>query len=195
MGKEPAMSVFSSKTITLPDGAEVLLRSPRVDEAGQLLEYLDVVRRETNGILYSPEDTIPSLEEETDWVRGKRDCQVGTHIAAEVDGVIVGLAGIDQPKFARQHHIGSVGISIRSVWCDRGLGTRMMRELVEYARHEPALEILTLNVLSTNPRAHAVYRKVGFKDDGRLPGRIKLNGAYVDLCEMSLCVNEKSAAS
>jgi RimJ/RimL family protein N-acetyltransferase len=189
------MSVFGNKTITLADGARVLLRSPEVDEAGQLLEYLDAVRRETNGILYSPEDTIPSLEEETAWVRGKRDCKVGTHIAADVDGTIVGLAGIDQPKFARQHHIGSVGISIRKAWCDRGLGTLIMRELIEYARREPALEILTLNVLSTNPRAHAVYRKVGFKDDGRLPGRIKLNGEYVDLCEMSLCVNEMGAAS
>ena len=189
------MSLFDNKTITLADGVQVLLRSPEVDEAPELLAYLDAVRRETNGILFSPEDMIPSLEEETAWVRGKRDCMVGIHIAADVDGVIVGLAGIDQPKFARQHHIGSVGISIRKAWCDRGLGTRMMRELIEYARREPALEMLTLNVLSTNPRAHAVYRKVGFKDDGRLPGRIKLNGEYVDLCEMSLCVNATSAAS
>lgn len=189
------MSVFNPKTITLRDDAEVLLRSPEVDEASKLLKYLDAVRKETNGILCSPEDTIPSLEEEKAWVRGKRACTVGTHIAADVDGTIVGLAGIDQPKFVRQHHIGSVGISIRKAWCDRGLGTRMMRELIEYARREPALEILTLNVLSTNTRAHAVYRKVGFKDDGRLPGRIKLNGEYVDLCEMSLPVNEKSATS
>ena len=189
------MSLFPPKTVTLRDGAKLLLRSPEVEEARQLLNYLDTVRHETDGILYAPEDVLPTLEQERNWIRDKRDCQVGVHIAAEADGQVVALAGIDQPSFTRQKHLGSAGISIMKRWCDRGLGSYLMQELVDYACAESELQLLTLTVLSTNHRAQAVYKKVGFAEDGRAPNRIKIDGRMIDLISMSRWVSDKKGTT
>ena len=185
------MSVIKHKTVKLPDGAEVLLRSPVVDEAGQLLKYLDAVRRETNGIMYSPEDTIPTLAEERQWVLGHVENDRAVNIAAVADDQIIAMADVGALRFKRQQHLGGVGISIRKAWCDRGLGTLMMRELIDWSRTCPGIEMLTLCVFSNNPRAQAVYRKVGFIEDGRLPRRAKVNGEYIDIIEMSLRLDEQ----
>ncbi len=187
------MSLFENKTIVLPDGAEVLLRSPRVEEATQLLVYLDAVRSETNGIMYSPADRLPSLEEERQWVRGHTGNDDAVHVAAEVGGEIVALAGVDPTRFTRQSHLAGVGISIREKWCSRGLGSILMRELIEWSRERPGLKMLTLCVFANNPRAQAVYRKVGFREDGRLPRRAKVNDDYVDIIEMSLWLEDGEA--
>jgi RimJ/RimL family protein N-acetyltransferase len=184
------MSVFIPKTVTLCDGAEVLLRSPDESEAQCLLEYLDAVRRESDGIMFDPADDLPSLDEERAWVRRNIESDGGVHVAAVVEGQIIALAGIDQARFVRQHHSAGVGISIRGAWCDRGLGTVLMRELVGWAQEHPKIEQLTLCVFDTNPRAHAVYQKVGFREDGRLPRRAKVKGQYIDLIEMSLWIAE-----
>lgn len=180
------MSLYENKTIVLPDGAEVLLRSPEVSEAAQLLEYLDAVRCESQGIMFDAADDLFSLEEERQWVRKSNESDGEVHVAAVVDDQIIALAGIDRPKFVRQRHIAGLGISIRDKWCDRGLGTLLMRELVGWVREQPELELLTLCVFDNNPRAQAVYRKVGFAEDGRLSKRAKVNGEYIDLIEMSL---------
>jgi RimJ/RimL family protein N-acetyltransferase len=189
------MSLFTPKTVTLPDGAEVLLRSPQESEAQGLLDYLDAVRRESDGIMFDPADDLPSLAEERAWVRRNIESNGGVHVAAVVEGQIVGLAGIDRAKFVRQRHSAGVGISIRDSWCGRGLGTVIMGELVVWAREHPEIEQLTLCVFDTNPRAQAVYQKVGFLEDGRLPHRAIVNGRHIDLVEMSLWLNEAEILS
>jgi RimJ/RimL family protein N-acetyltransferase len=189
------VSVFAAKPITLPDGAEVLLRSPDESEAQRLLDYLDAVRRESDGIMFDPADDLPSIEEERQWVRGNLESDGGVHVAAVIENQIAALAGIYPMKFVRQRHSAGIGISIRKRWCGRGLGTVLMRELVGWACEHRGLEQLTLCVFDTNPCAQAVYRKVGFREDGRLPRRAKIHGQYIDLVEMSLWLNEAEALS
>lgn len=56
------MSLFDNKTITLPDGAFVTLRSPELDDAPALIEYLDAVRRETPFLMWGSDDELPDTE-------------------------------------------------------------------------------------------------------------------------------------
>lgn len=188
------MSVIPRKTVVLRDGAEVVLRSPREDEAQALIDYLKVVRAETDGIMSDPLDTLPTLEEERQWILKSNRNDAGIHLAAEADGEVIALGGIDQPGFVRQQHIGSLGISIRQQWCDRGLGTIIMQSMIDWARQNSTLELVTLTVFADNPRAQAVYRKIGFQIDGLLPRRAKVDGKYRDMIVMSLWLNETAVA-
>lgn len=189
------MSIFQPKSIVLGDGAELTLRSPSPAEAGELLDYLDAVRRESDGILFSPEDPLMSEQGERDWVRDHRADPRAVLLAAVAGDEFVALCGVHPTRFARQRHTAGVGISVRSAWCGRGLGTRLMRELIGWAETNTELEQLTLNVFETNPRARALYRKVGFVEDGRLPRRVKIDGAYVGIVEMSRWLDRARVAS
>jgi len=189
------MSVFTPKSVSLKDGSAVLLRSPREDEAQALIDYLKAVRAETDGIMSDPDDQLPTLEEERQWVHTGNQSDHGLHLLAEHEGQVIALSDILQPKFTRQRHMAGLGISIRSLWCDRGLGSLMINELVSWARSNSELEMLTLSVFADNPRAQAVYRKVGFQDDGLLPRRAKVDGKYRDMIVMSLWLKEAAVAS
>lgn len=47
----------------------------------------------------------------------------------------------------------------------QGLGVQMLQKAVEYAFLVLGMQKVTLCVYDCNPRAHACYRKVGFRDD------------------------------
>jgi [ribosomal protein S5]-alanine N-acetyltransferase len=98
----------------------------------------------------------------------------------------VGLYKID-------HRIGSAEFAIllgdRSRW-GKGLGTACTAFAVEYAFTSLNLRRVYLEVLATNPRAVAVYKKLGFKEEGRLREHQYKNGAHVDVLVMGLLRSE-----
>lgn len=179
------MSVFSPKTLTLSDGETVSLRSPEEDDAPRMIDYLDAMRRETTGVLFAPEDELPTVEWERDWVKMRRE-ETGVMIMTEdAGGDIVSLCNVDVGDRSRTAHRGDLGISLRAAWCDRGLGTQLMHELIAWSEAAAGIDLLTLCVYADNPRAIRVYEKVGFVREGRRRWHIKRDGAYVDQIEMS----------
>ncbi len=189
------MSVFTPKTVALEDGSEVLLRSPRVADAQALLDYLVEVRRETDGIMQDPEDSMPSKEDEQRLIDKVNESDSSLILLAEIEDQIIAWADIIQPRFVRQQHMAVLGISIRNRWHGRGLGGLMSRELIDWARSHPGLDLLTLSVFADNNRAIGLYRKVGFQHDGLLPRRAKVNGKYRDMVVMSLGLDGAEVSS
>ncbi|MEM6553643.1 MAG: GNAT family protein [Planctomycetota bacterium] len=179
------MAEFTPKTITLDDGAAVELRSPREDDAEALLAYIDAVRHETDGICLSVGDDLMDLDGERQWVRKVRDDPRGMQVMALVDGEPIALSGLHGNKMVKLRHRTGLGISIRAVWCDRGLGSRLMAELIGWAEAQPELTVVQLSVHSNNPRAIRVYEKLGFAEEGRRRRSICIRGTYVDEVMMS----------
>lgn len=184
------MGMFEAKTVTLRDGATVFLRPTVMEDAELLLAYLDAVRREGTFIGWSPADPLPTLEEERTLVRKRIDAPVGCCIVAEADGSIVGLADVSpRAGLRRLCHCGRLGISLRAVWCDRGLGSIMVGELMAWARAEPRIHVVQLGVFAHNARAIAVYRKHGFVADGICRRAVRFeDGRYGDEALMSCWV-------
>jgi RimJ/RimL family protein N-acetyltransferase len=46
------------------------------------------------------------------------------------------------------------------------------------------IEILYLEVFSSNSRAHHVYEKLGYRETGIIPKGAKRNGEYIDMIQM-----------
>lgn len=185
------MSVFELKTLNLRDGAKVFLRSPEEDDAEKLLAYLDVVRRETPFLMFGPEDDLPSVAWERNWIKERRDDRGGVQIMAfNAMGKVLGLCGIDVSRFDCSKHRGELGISVCAQWCGRGLGGALMDELIAWATAKPGLEVLMLSVMEENDRAIRVYERSGFVAGGRSRWSIRRGGKYVDEIIMSRWVGE-----
>ena len=75
-------------------------------------------------------------------------------------------------------HRGVLGICIRKQFRSRGVGTALMREVLEKCRGK--FEIVELSVLATNPRAFELYKRFGFEEIGVLPRAVKRSGIYID---------------
>ena len=185
--------VFEEKMAVLGDGSAVVLRSPREEDAEGLLAYLDLVRHETGGIMFAPEDDLPTLEFERKWIRGNRESAGGVQVTAFADGCIVASCNLTPTKFYRQRHAAGLGISVLKAWHGRGLGTLLMRELIEWPQDHDDLELLHLTVFADNPAAIHVYEKVGFVHDGLQRRRVKRDsGDYADVVSMSLWLADVS---
>jgi RimJ/RimL family protein N-acetyltransferase len=127
-------------------------------------------------------DERKTREEEVDWLSGiiaRMEKGKLIPVVAEVDGKAVGSAEIGRGGFRCESHLGTLGIIIRSGYRDMGIGTELMKVLLEQARIM-GLKIVTLSAFSTNGRAIHVYEKVGFVETGRIPHGLYKNGSYID---------------
>ncbi|MHA1673853.1 MAG: GNAT family N-acetyltransferase, partial [Promethearchaeota archaeon] len=58
-------------------------------------------------------------------------------------------------------YIGAIAVS--DAFRSKGIGTQLLTAVEKYAK-ENGFNFITLEVINTNPRAHALYKKFGFKD-------------------------------
>ena len=73
--------LFPEKTITLKNGKTAILRSPKPEEAAEMLEYLRDVSGETHFVLREVEECTETLEQETAFL-GLKEQMDGEHPGA-----------------------------------------------------------------------------------------------------------------
>jgi RimJ/RimL family protein N-acetyltransferase len=71
----------------------------------------------------------------------------------------------------------------------RGVGTALVDAMLAWARAHPRIQKVCLGVFSTNTVALALYRSLGFEEEGRGRRAFRLGPTtYVDDVEMGLFV-------
>lgn len=106
-------------------------------------------------------------------------------LVAEVDGVVVGNAGLHSAGRARRRHAASVGMSVRDDWQGRGVGSALMTRVVDLADNWFDYRRLELTVYVDNAAALALYRRFGFEIEGTLREYAFRDGAFVDVYTMA----------
>jgi ribosomal protein S18 acetylase RimI-like enzyme len=84
------------------------------------------------------------------------------------------------PRLKVRHIAHVVGMMLHPDARGRGLGRALLERCLELLRGVPDVELVTLNVTSTNAAAVALYRGAGFERYGRLLHAIKLGEIYHD---------------
>ena len=107
-------------------------------------------------------------------------------LVAEVEGDVVGNAGLhSMGRSARRRHAGYIGMSVRDDWHGKGVGTALMRAIVDLADNWIGYRRLELTVYTDNAAALALYRKFGFDIEGTLRDYSYRDGRYVDAYTMA----------
>ena len=179
-----AMSSIKPRMFRAKDGREVVLRSIKWEDLDDCLEFINSLVEEGADILV---DKKGSREEEADWL-GKRLARAVKgeiiELVAEVDGKMVANSEVEK-RSGFMSHVGYLGIGIKSSYRGIGIGTQIMQALIEESK-KAGLKVLVLDAFATNKTAHALYRKMGFQDAGRIPKAICKNGKYIDVIRMAL---------
>jgi putative acetyltransferase len=105
-------------------------------------------------------------------------------LVAEIEGLIVGSAGMHR-QAGRRAHVALLGMMVAPSWHGKGVGSALMEALIDVADRWLDLKRLELHVYADNARAVALYRKFGFEIEGRLRGYAFKDGAYVDSLAMA----------
>ena len=160
------------------DGQKVVLRTPKWEDLDDLLELVNSLVDEKAEIARTEKY---SREEEIDWLsKALSRLEKGEtfYLVGEVGGKIVAVSEISK-RGGYEKHVGVIGIAIRNGFRDLGIGTEIMKTLVEQAQ-KIGLKVLTLSAFATNKPAIHVYEKVGFAQTGTIPKKHFKEGKYVD---------------
>ena len=161
------------KTIKLKDGRECILRNGEGCDGQAALDNFILTHEQTDYLLSYPDEETMTAEQEGRFLQRKTDNEEEIEILAEVDGVIVGLAGIDAVGDRDKiRHRADFGISIDRRYWNLGIGTALMNACIDCAR-KAGYEQIELSVVSENEPAIAMYRKAGFVEYGRNPRGFK----------------------
>ena len=107
-------------------------------------------------------------------------------LVACVQGEIVGHAALNlNPGYPRRKHAASIGMAVHDKWHSRGVGTALMKHLIEIADKWLNISRLELSVYTDNEPALRLYKKVGFQVEGTHRKHVFRDGAYVDCHSMA----------
>lgn len=174
---------FEGRGVTLKDGRRVLVRAGGPDDAGALREYMLRAVPSAPGVgLFA--DEVGTIEFYRDKLGKYLPERGGLGLFAEAadrPGVIVadcGLSGFGRRKL---EGVLAMGMMCDDGWRGVGLGRAMLGAAMAWARANPAVRRVELGVLATNPGALALYRSMGFVEEGRFVGRFRqADGSLVD---------------
>jgi len=113
-------------------------------------------------------------------------CGEGDHIlVAAIDDEVVAVIGLHTSSRPRVNHRGEIGMMVRDDWHGKGVGTAMMRAVIDLADKWLNLARIELTVFTDNESAIALYRKFGFEIEGTHRKYAFRDGEFVDAYAMA----------
>ncbi|MDD2363510.1 MAG: GNAT family N-acetyltransferase [Eubacteriales bacterium] len=167
-----------------------IIREARPEDAADLLEYLRQIGSETHNLTFGPEGIPFSVEEERRFLESMQSSQRSKYFLALDGADIVGNANIQSYARERMQHRANIALSVKMSHWEQGIGSALMRQMIGFAR-SLEVELITLEVLSENKRAIALYKKFGFEQFGVLDRFYKLEGKYYAADYMKLDLNQQ----
>ena len=155
--------------IQLKDGRECTLRSGTAQDAAGVMANFILTHEQTDNLLTYPDEVTLTPEQEAEYLKKKAESPCEAALLAEVDGKVVGTAGVDSiGRCAKLRHRASFGISVERDYWRLGIGRALTMACIECAGAAGYTQ-LELEVLASNKHALALYKSVGFVEYGRNP--------------------------
>ena len=129
-----------------------------------------------------------TVEETLNWFNNKSNL---VYYIVLYDGIKIGYFRLS--NYSSEHHNIYVGMDIHREYRGKGLAYEAYRKFIPTIIKQYDLHKVSLEVLATNTRAHNLYTKLGFVNEGVKRQEVYKNGQYVDSILMSILKSEVEA--
>jgi putative acetyltransferase len=165
----------------------ITIRPARIEDAPILAQAERTVAQEPGFLVSQPAELKDERFAQTIAALGHADN--GCYLVAEAAGQIIGHGMLNPLPLTATRHVVHLTLVVHPGWQGMGVGRELLGKLIEWAKGAPGIEKIELHVRSSNERAQALYRKMGFTEMGRWRRRIKVGpGQYLDDVAMELFV-------
>ena len=124
------------KIIPLRDGRTCTLRNGTAEDGQALLDIFNLTHAQTDYLLTYPEESTHTAQEEAEFLKQKTESADEIELLAEVDGAVVGSAGIGcVGRKEKTRHRARFGISVDKAYWGLGIGrVRTVSQLAPFRR-------------------------------------------------------------
>ncbi|AEV31025.1 acetyltransferase, ribosomal protein N-acetylase [Sphaerochaeta pleomorpha str. Grapes] len=168
----------------------ITVREATKEDAALILPFMATVGGESDNLVTDEKGLPFSLGQEEAYLQHKQGSKNNIQLLAFEGNVLVGSAGCDTSSRQRICHGGEIGISVLKAYWNKGVGTLLLSNLVQWARNsETGLRKLSLTVRADNVRAIALYKRFGFVEEGKVKRLLQINGVFYDGITMVLLID------
>lgn len=170
------------KTYTLKNGKQVSIR-PLEDTEKDIqaaLAFINAIRKED--VKVSNVGPPLTYEQEALWVKDlvkQITARKKLYYAVFCKDVMVAGVVIEK-KADRSTHVGVFGITLAKEVRGQGLGSYLMKNILQEASKALSITHVQLACFANNTPAYNLYKKMGFEDVGRVPEMILYKGDLID---------------
>lgn len=184
------MSRTPPRAFTSKSGRAITIRCAELADAQTMLDLAaDGFATGGEFFITQADEFHNDLAKERDWIQAALDSPADITLLALDGEQAVGMINFRVGNRRRIAHRGEFGMNVHSDYRDDGIGAALLRTLLDWAVAHPTVEKVTLGVYANNPRAIALYRKMGFIEESRRIREFKLaDGTYADDVLMGIWV-------
>lgn len=184
------MTMPKSKTeiIELKNQKTVTIRQAEIDDAESLLNCIKTYVSQSEYIPKLRQEIKLTIKQEKDWINSFLANENSLLLVAEYDNEIIGNIDLTGNRRKIMEHTAVVGMGMLREWRNSGLGTALLKLAIEWAKGNPILELLWLQVYTDNKLGLILYRKMGFEENGIIKNFFKQDDKYFDNLTMTMNV-------
>jgi ribosomal protein S18 acetylase RimI-like enzyme len=166
------------------------IRRATKDDVENVIVFCKQVGSETDNLSYGSEGIGSNIERISKYLDDVYNSDKAVFLIAISDNKIVGYAEYSSLFRKRLSHRGDMGIAVLKNYQGKGIGSHLMKELIDYVKNEIKAEIISLEVRTDNQIAINLYKNNGFEKIGFYKGFMKINDKYIDCDLMNLYLNK-----
>lgn len=177
------------KTIYLKNGDTVQLREAVKEDATELVAYLQKIGGESDFLTFGSSEFSVSVSDEAAMLEEISTAKNKIMLLSLVGNKVIGCLHFEGRARPRIQHTGEFGVSVLKDYWDKGIGTEMVQELIQWAQASEIIRKLNLRVRSDNTRAIRIYEKLGFIQEGLIAREFFISGEFYDFIYMGLTID------
>lgn len=176
-------------TYTLRDESTLLIRNAVLGDAADLIDYLRTVGGETSFLTFSADDFSITVEQEEAFIQDALNTPNKLMLVGLVGDTIVSALSFSGGPRPRIAHVGEFGISVLKQYWGKGIASKMIKELIDWAKQSGVVKKINLKVNVQNENAAKLYKKLGFVEEGIVTRDIFVEGQFRDSYLMGLQID------
>ncbi len=180
------MAQFPTRTVTLKNGKDLVIRSPKIDDVQPILDYINQVSTESENLSFGEGEAPFTKEGEIKYITSLQTDPHKIMALGEIMGELIAVSDISGPTLPRLKHFGELGLSVMKKYWNIGVGKALLEYLIDWAKTDGDLKKINLQVKESNDSGIYLYKKLGFVEEGKLSRGMYINGKFYNIICMGL---------
>lgn len=165
---------------------EITYRKARVNDAENIVAFYNYVGGETTYLSFEKDEYPMDVKEQEISIKSMEDTPNNIMLLAMYKDTIIGIATISSSHKIKSRHEGELGIVVAQKYHGQGIGSELMKQLLDWARGNGVTTRIRLDTRADNTYAVSLYLKFGFIVEGCCKNSTLIQGHYYDLYIMGM---------